>query len=84
MYRDGAQHLHLFLVRGYLRGNYTDPTGHTPGEWIVDQEAAQGVEAAAHKECTVCGEVLETEELEQLYNQATTDPRAKLWWAAIW
>ena len=56
---------------------YTDPTGHTPGEWIVDQEAAQGVEGSRHKECTVCGEVLETEELEQLYNQATTDSQGE-------
>ena len=58
-------------------GDYTDPTGHTPGEWIVDQEAAQGVEGSRHKECTVCGEVLETEELEQLYNQATTDSKGE-------
>ena len=58
-------------------GAYTDPTGHTPGEWIVDQEAAQGVEGSRHKECTVCGEVLETEELEQLYNQATTDSQGE-------
>ena len=58
-------------------GAYTDPTGHTPGEWIVDQEAAQGVEGSRHKECTVCGKVLETEELEQLYNQATTDSQGE-------
>lgn len=58
-------------------GAYTDPTGHTPGEWIVDQEAAQGVEGSRHKECTVCGEVLATEELEQLYNQATTDSKGE-------
>ncbi len=58
-------------------GAYTDPIGHTPGDWIVDQEAAQGVEGSRHKECTVCGEVLETEELEQLYNQATTDSQGK-------
>ena len=58
-------------------GAYTDPTGHTPSEWIVDQEAAQGVEGSRHKECTVCGEVLETEELDQLYNQATTDSQGE-------
>ena len=58
-------------------GAYTDPTGHTPGDWIVDQEAAQGVEGSRHKECTVCGKVLETEELEQLYNQATTDSQGE-------
>ena len=58
-------------------GAYTDPTGHTPSDWIVDVEPAQGVEGSRHKECTVCGEVLETEELEQLYNQATTDSQGE-------
>ena len=58
-------------------GDYTDPTGHTPSDWIVDVEPTTGSEGSRHKECTVCGEVLETEELEQLYNQATTDSKGE-------
>ena len=58
-------------------GVYTDPTGHTPSDWIVDVEPTTGSEGSRHKECTVCGEVLETEELEQLYNQATTDSQGE-------
>ena len=58
-------------------GAYTDPTGHTPSDWIVDVEPTTGSEGSRHKECTVCGEVLETEELEQLYNQATTDSQGE-------
>ena len=58
-------------------GTYTDPTGHTPSDWIVDVEPTTGSEGSRHKECTVCGEVLETEELEQLYNQATTDSQGE-------
>ena len=58
-------------------GAYTDPTGHTPSDWIVDVEPTTGSEGSRHKECTVCGEVLETEELEQLYNQATTDSKGE-------
>lgn len=58
-------------------GDYTDPTGHTPSDWIVDVEPTTGSEGSHHKECTVCGEVLETEELEQLYNQATTDSKGE-------
>lgn len=58
-------------------GDYTDPTGHTPSDWIVDVEPTTGSEGGRHKECTVCGEVLETEELEQLYNQATTDSKGE-------
>ena len=54
-------------------GAYTDPTGHTPSEWIVDKEPDQDSAGSRHKECTVCGEVLETEELEKLYASSTTD-----------
>ena len=29
------------------------------------------------RECTVCGEILETEEIEKIYNQATTDNKGE-------
>ncbi|MFQ9816465.1 MAG: hypothetical protein ACLRX2_12250 [Oscillospiraceae bacterium] len=45
-----------------------------------DQDSA----GSRHKECTVCGEVLETEELEKLYAPAPRISTARLWWAAIW
>ena len=40
--------------------------GHTPGDWIVDTEPAPGVEGSQHKECTACGETLETGVIEAL------------------
>ena len=40
--------------------------GHKPGEWIVDQEPAPGIEGSKHIECTVCGETLETAVIEAL------------------
>ena len=43
-----------------------DALGHTPSDWIVDAEAQIGVEGSKHKECTVCGETLETEAIEAL------------------
>lgn len=49
---------------------YTDgeveALGHRPGEWIVDQEPAPGVEGSKHIGCTICGETLETEVIEAL------------------
>jgi DNA-directed RNA polymerase subunit RPC12/RpoP len=33
-------------------GAYTDPTGHTPSEWIVDKEPDQDSAGSRHKECT--------------------------------
>lgn len=55
------------------KGDYTDAAGHKPGDWIIDQEPTTDSEGSKHKECEVCGETLETEEIDKIYNQATTD-----------
>ena len=59
------------------KGEYTDPTGHTPSEWIVDKEPTTDSEGSKHKECTVCGDTLETGEIEKVYMQATTDSKGE-------
>ena len=46
--------------------SYVDAIGHTPSDWIVDTEAHIGVEGSKHKECTVCGETLQTEIIDAL------------------
>ena len=38
-------------------------TGHTESEWIVDKSATCEEAGSRHKECTVCGEILKTEEI---------------------
>lgn len=55
------------------KGDYTDAAGHKPGDWIIDQEPTTDSEGSRHKECEVCGEKLEEETIEKIYNQATTD-----------
>ena len=42
--------------------------GHTPGEWIIDEEPALGIEGSRHTTCTVCGAAVE-ETIEMLYSQ---------------
>ncbi len=59
------------------KGDYTDAAGHKPGDWIIDQEPTTDSEGSKHKECTVCGETLETKEIEKIYNQATTDSKGE-------
>ena len=59
------------------KGDYTGAAGHKPGGWIIDQEPTTDSEGSKHKECTVCGETLETEEIEKIYNQATTDSKGE-------
>ena len=36
---------------------------HIASDWIIDKEAKVGVKGEKHKECTVCGRVLETAEI---------------------
>lgn len=59
------------------KGDYIDAAGHKPGDWIIDQEPTTGSEGSKHKKCEVCGETLETEEIEKIYNQATTDSKGE-------
>ena len=59
------------------KDDYTDATGHKPGDWIVDKEPTTSSEGSKHKECENCGEKLETETLEKLYLTATTDTKGE-------
>lgn len=47
--------------------------GHTPGDWIVDQEPSADVEGSKHTACTVCGETLETTVIETLPAETETE-----------
>ena len=51
-------------------GNYTDAAGHKPSDWIIDREPTTSSKGSKHKECTVCGELLETAEIEKIHTGA--------------
>lgn len=55
------------------KGDYTEAAGHKPSDWIIDVEPTTDSEGSKHKECEVCGEKLEEETIEKIYNQSTTD-----------
>lgn len=59
------------------KSNYTEPAGHKPGDWIIDKEPTTDSEGSKHKECTVCGEKLEAQPIEKIYNSATTDSKGE-------
>ena len=59
------------------KGDYTEATGHQPGGWIIDKEPTTGTEGSKHRECVNCGEKLETETIEKLYDRATTDSKGE-------
>ena len=47
-------------------GDETEALGHTPGEWIVETEAAVGIVGSKYKPCTVCSVKLETASIDAL------------------
>lgn len=55
------------------KSDYTDALGHTASDWIIDSKPTTESEGQRHKECVNCGEVMETESIENLYMVATTD-----------
>ena len=55
------------------RGDYTEATGHAPGDWIVDKAPTTAAEGAKHRECETCHAVLETGSIEKVYLSAITD-----------
>ncbi len=59
------------------KNDYTEPTGHKPGDWIIDKEPTTDSEGSKHKECENCGEKLETAEIEKIYNSGTTDSKGE-------
>ena len=59
------------------KSDYTEPAGHKPSDWIIDKEPTTDSKGSKHKECTVCGEKLETQPIEKIYNSATTDSKGE-------
>ena len=59
------------------KSDYTEPAGHKPGDWIIDKEPTTDSEGSKHKECTECGEKLETQPIEKIYNSGTTDSKGE-------
>lgn len=53
---DTASHWHVCSC-----GEKADVEAHTAGEWIVDKEASAEEDGSKHKECIVCGTVMENE-----------------------
>ncbi|MDO5396880.1 MAG: S-layer homology domain-containing protein [bacterium] len=53
--------------------DFVEATGHKPSDWIVDAAATIENSGSKHRECTVCGETLETVEIPQLTDKDNSD-----------
>ncbi len=57
--------------------DYVAAAGHKPSDWIIDTPATIEHSGSKHKECTVCGEKLETAEIPQLADKDNSDEDGK-------
>ena len=64
------------------KSDYTEPAGHKPSDWIVDKEPTTDSEGGKHKECTVCGEKLETQPSKRSTTAPPQTVRVRPLWAA--
>lgn len=49
-----------------LTEDHVKALGHKPTGWITDREPTADTKGSRHRECNVCGEILETEAIESL------------------
>ena len=59
------------------KSDYTEPTGHKPGDWIIDKEPTTDSAGSKHRECENCGEKLEIAEIDKIYSNGTTDSKGE-------
>lgn len=75
-----SEHVHSYTMQsdkdGHRKvcscGDVIEEAAHTASDWIVDAPAEVGKAGSQHKECTVCGYVMETAEIPAL--EKPTDP----------
>ncbi|MBR6902956.1 MAG: leucine-rich repeat protein [Clostridia bacterium] len=52
--------------------DFTPALGHTESDWITDKKAQIGVTGSKHKECTICGELIESATIPAINTNAPT------------
>ena len=60
---DDTEHFYECTVKGCT--SKKDAEKHKVSDWIVDEKATLEKEGTKHKECTVCGRILETEKISK-------------------
>ena len=69
---DSVNHWHSCVAEGCAENSADgtvavgDKAAHTAGDWITDREATVDAEGSRHKECKVCGYVMQTESIDKL------------------
>ena len=59
------------------KADYTKATGHTLGDWQIVKQPTTSTEGSKEQKCSKCGQVVNTESIEKIYNQAVTDAKGE-------
>ena len=59
------------------KADYTKAAGHTPGDWQVIKQPTTATEGTKEQKCSKCGQIVNTEVIEKIYNQAVTNAKGE-------
>lgn len=59
------------------KADYVKATGHTLGDWQIVKQPTTAAEGSKEQKCSKCGQVVNKETIEKIYNQAVTDAKGE-------
>lgn len=59
------------------KADYVKAAGHTLGDWQIVKQPTTAAEGAKEQKCSKCGQVVNKESIEKIYNQAVTDAKGE-------
>lgn len=59
------------------KADYVKAAGHTLGDWQIVKQPTTTAEGAKEQKCSKCGQVVNKETIEKIYNQAVTDAKGE-------
>ena len=59
------------------KADYTKAAGHTLGDWQIVKQPTTAAAGTKEQKCSKCGQVVNTEAIEKIYNQAVTDAKGE-------
>ena len=59
------------------KADYTKAAGHTVGDWQIVKQPTTALEGSKEQKCIKCGQVVNVEAIEKIYNQAVTDAKGE-------
>ena len=59
------------------KADYVKAAGHSLGDWQIVKQPTTAAEGSKEQKCSKCGQVVNKESIEKIYNQAVTDAKGE-------